>query len=55
MRVLWYHEPHGRYRHGGWVLVRILDTRKHTARIEYRRSDGSFKRRFVKLSRLMLD
>jgi hypothetical protein len=34
------------------ATVRILDIRKHTARIETQRYDGTIKRRFVKLSQL---
>lgn len=33
--------------------VRVLDVRKHTARIEATRGDGTRVRRFVKLARLM--
>lgn len=33
--------------------VRVLDIRKHTARVEMRRYDGTTKRRFVKLNRLV--
>jgi hypothetical protein len=34
--------------------VRVLDIRKHTARIEVLRGDGRRVRRFVKLSRLTM-
>jgi len=33
--------------------VRVLDIRKKTARIEARRYDGTIKRRFVKLDKLI--
>lgn len=33
--------------------VRVLDVRKHTARVEVRRLDGTVKTRFVKLGRLL--
>lgn len=35
------------------ATVRVLEIRKHTARIEAQRRDGTIKRRFVKLDRLI--
>lgn len=49
----WHTYYHGRNpRMGYFSKVRVLEVRKHTARIECRRSDGTVKRRFVKLDRL---
>lgn len=57
MRAIWHHEPksyRARRHHGYSVEVKVLDVRKRTARIEYRRWDGKIIRRFTKLSRLIM-
>ena len=47
---------HGKNSHrlGYHGTVKVLDIRKHTARIECKRFDGTIKQRFVKLNRLIL-
>ncbi len=56
MQATWHTYRSGRSRHrlGYYGTVKVLDIRKHTARIECKRFDGTIKRRFVKLSRLIL-
>ena len=56
MTATWLTYRHGRSsrRLGYYSTVRVLDIRKHTARVECRRFDGTIKRRFVKLNRLIL-
>lgn len=45
----YFKHPGRRYR----KTVRVLDIRKHTARIEAQRYDGTRVRRFVKLDKLI--
>lgn len=55
MKAIWHTYYRGRNnRMGYYANVRVLDIRKKTARIECRRLDGTIKRRFVKLNRLIL-
>ena len=50
----WMHVPSFKRRGLNYCeTVRVLEVRKHTARIEARRRNGTIKRRFVKLSRLV--
>ena len=54
MTAIWHTFYYGRNRRMGYSSkVRVLEIRKHTARIECKRRDGAIKRRFVKLDRLV--
>ena len=55
MQAIWHTYRTGKSsrRLGYHSTVKVLDIRKHTARIECKRFDGTIKRRFVKLSRLI--
>ncbi len=55
MKAIWHTYYFGRNHRMGYPSdVRVLFVRKHTARIECKRLDGTIKRRFVKLDRLIL-
>lgn len=55
MTAIWLTHRHGKQsrRLGYHDTVRVIDIRKHTARVECRRFDGTIKRRFVKLDKLI--
>lgn len=54
MTATWLTYRYGRSARLGYAnTVRVLDIRKRTARVECRRFDGTIKRRFVKLDKLI--